>query len=251
MRGRDSMALWHFLRGNRVVTMPLPPLVRSLARSPFTWLLAALVLLLVIAPLVEGTRFGSAMFTVAMTTVCIAGTVANRHRKWVFRLAVASLVLVIPISWAALWSPSWSLSLGQNLIVIFFCGMTASVVLLSVLQMDQDTSQAVVGAICVYLLIGLTWATVYQTIELVQPDAFQFAARRTTSGGEGRHTTFAQLTYFSFVTMSTLGYGDITPRTPLAETACWMESILGQLYVAILIARLVSEMPRRRGREDS
>ncbi len=222
------------------------PLLRSLVHSPFTWLLAALVLLLVISPLVEGTRFGSAMFTVAMTTVCIAGTVANRHRKWVFRLAVAAVALVIPISWAALWSRSWTLTLGQNLIVIFFCGMTATVVLLSVLQVRQRMSQAIVGAVCVYLLIGLTWATLYQTIELVQPQAFAFAARRYEPGTAKQRTSFAQLTYFSFVTMSTLGYGDIVPRTPLAETACWMEAIVGQLYVAILIARLVSEMPRMR-----
>ncbi len=226
------------------------PLLRSLARSPFTWLLAALVLLLVVSPLVEGTRFGSAMFTAAMTTVCIAGTVANRHRKWVFRLAVVAVTLVIPISWTALWSRSWTLTLGQNLIVIFFCGMTAAVVLLSVLQVRQRMSQAIVGAICVYLLIGLTWATVYQTIELVQPKAFAFVSRRFEPGTQQQRTSFAQLTYFSFVTMSTLGYGDIAPRTPLAETACWMEAIVGQLYVAILIARLVSEMPRMRSSED-
>jgi hypothetical protein len=54
------------------------------------------------------------------------------------------------------------------------------------------------------------------------------------------------MVYFSFVTMSTLGYGDVSPRTPLGETATWIQSVVGQLYIAILIARLVSELPRPR-----
>ncbi len=105
--------------------------------------------------------------------------------------------------------------------------------------------QAVLGAICVYLLIGLAWATIYSAIERIEPQSFDFNHRRTTTTSNGQtHTAFSQLVYFSFVTMSTLGYGDVTPRTPLAENSTWMQSVVGQLYIAILIARLVTELPR-------
>jgi hypothetical protein len=66
----------------------------------------------------------------------------------------------------------------------------------------------------------------------------------TTAGGQPL-TEKSQMIYFSFVTMSTLGYGDITPRTPLAQTVTWMQAVTGQFYLVILIARLVNELPRQ------
>ena len=203
-----------------------------------------MLLTLVLTPLVEGTRAGTVLYSASMTTVFFAGVIANRERKWIFRAAIVIAVLAVPITWGMLFVPGRSLSFGQDLVIIAFCGMTAVMVLLSVLREDLATNQAVVGAICAYLLIGLTWATVYQAIELIEDEPFHFAARRTAPLAEGQRTTaFSQLVYFSFVTMTTLGYGDITPRTAMAETSCWLEAIVAQLYIAILIARLVSEIP--------
>ena len=74
-------------------------------------------------------------------------------------------------------------------------------------------------------------------------------ARRTESilpGVRMQVTSFSQMVYFSFVTMSTLGYGDITPRSPVAQTFAWMQSVAGQFYIAVLVAWMVSEIPRRR-----
>jgi voltage-gated potassium channel Kch len=62
-------------------------------------------------------------------------------------------------------------------------------------------------------------------------------------------TAFSQYVYFSFVTMSTLGYGDITPRSSIAQTLAWMQSVTGQFYIAVLVAWMVSEIPRRRSSE--
>ena len=80
--------------------------------------------------------------------------------------------------------------------------------------------QAVLAAICVYLLIGLAWAAVYVAIDHMEPQQFDFSHSRDTTTSSGHtYSRFSQMVYFSFVTMSTLGYGDVTPRTPLAETA--------------------------------
>lgn len=215
---------------------------RQMTRHKFTFLLAALVLLLIIAPLVEDTSAGAALFTIGITAVFITGVIANREQRWIFRAALAVAFFAIPISWAALFASSSPLDLGQYVIVILFCGMTAAMILVAVMRQYMATAQAVVGAICVYLLIGLTWAMIYSAIEYVEDEPFAFPEHRWKDVGV-KHTAFSQLTYFSFVTMSTLGYGDITPRTALAETACWMQAIVGQLYIAILIARLISTMP--------
>ncbi len=217
--------------------------VEMLAHRPFTFLLATLVFVLVIAPATEGSHFSTFIFTFAMTTVYVAGTIANRNNKYVFVVATIIAALAIPVSWSSLLFPSQSLDIGQSLIVILFCGMTAVIILLSIVRSQMSIRQALIGAICVYLLIGLTWAMIFHAIETVDPHALAFAARRTVETAEGEATSFSQLTYFSFVTMSTLGYGDITPRSQAAETACWTEAVVGQLYITILIARLVSVIP--------
>ncbi len=216
------------------------------ARQPFTVLLATVTFVLLVATQMESTPWGTLVFAVAMTTVYLSGVVAHRNNPRVFRLAVVIAVVAVPMSWSALFAHSTPLNVGQALAVILFCGMTAVMVLLAVVRFSKiQTDQAIVGAICVYLLIGLTWAMVYQLIEIIDPESFAFHARRTVDHGAGSRTSFSQLTYLSFVTLSTLGYGDISPRTTLAETACWVEATVGQLYLAILVARLVSIMPAR------
>ena len=218
------------------------PIANRLSQHRFTFLLAALVLLMVVSPQLEGTRAGAIFFTVGLTSVFITGVMANRERKWVFRGALVVAAVAIPLSWTALFADSEPIDLTKYMIVVIFSSVTAAMILISVFRDYMASVHAVVGAICVYLLIGLTWAMIYSAIEYVEDAPFRFPEHRRASEVGPDHTSFSQLTYFSFVTMSTLGYGDITPRTALAETACWMQTIVGQLYVATLIARLISEI---------
>ena len=104
---------------------------------------------------------------------------------------------------------------------------------------------SILGAISVYLLMGLSWAIAYSALEIIEHEPFRFVERRITpaENGEEVYTDWPQMVYYSFVTMSTLGFGDITPRTPLAETLTWMQAVFGQLYLVVLIARLVSLLP--------
>ena len=173
----------------------------------------------------------------------ILGVYINRKRKWVLRMAIVVAVISIPLTWSTMLFDFVQISLGFYVAVIVSSTMTAVVILIAIFDEHLGAVQSVLAAICVYLLIGLIWAMVYSAIDFTVEDAFAFNERRmSTAHG---HTNFSQLVYFSFVTMSTLGYGDVNPRTPLAETATWMQSVVGQLYIAILIARLVSELPRK------
>ena len=223
-------------------------------RHVYLTLLLALLFVLVATPLLEGAGLAAPMYTASMTVVFIAGTVANRSKKWVFRTALAIAILAVPTTWGLLFMQDVTLSFGQHLVVIAFCGVTGVMVLMSVVRDRLQPHRAVLGAVSVYLLIGLTWATIYETIEMVEPNAFRFAARRTIERpGDAREvqTRFSQFVYFSFVTMTTLGYGEIHPRTALAETACWLEAIIGQLFLVILIARLVAEIPVARAEDPA
>ena len=110
-----------------------------------------------------------------------------------------------------------------------------------VLNYQQVTAEKIYGAICAYLLIGIIWALIYTMIALIEPSAFQVSF--TTQHHFLQHAPhrfyFTQFLYYSFVTLSTLGYGDIIPVKNFARAFSALEAIIGQLYVAILIARLV------------
>jgi hypothetical protein len=96
-------------------------------------------------------------------------------------------------------------------------------------------SNMMVGSVVLYLLLGLTWSTIYMMTLLFFPDAFNGV---TTDGD--LHGHFAQMTYYSFVTLTTLGYGDISPRNGIAQFLAYAEAIAGVFYVAIIVSTLVS-----------
>jgi voltage-gated potassium channel len=91
----------------------------------------------------------------------------------------------------------------------------------------------IVGTICIFLLLGLIWTTLYMMIEEMIPEAFNGLTHAPW------YETFPELVYFSFATLTTLGYGDIGPVAPLARFVALMEAIVGQFYIAIIVASLV------------
>ena len=88
------------------------------------------------------------------------------------------------------------------------------------------------GAVAAYLLLGVLWAHAYALLASLRPDAFS-GARIAGEGPRG-------FLYFSFVTLTTVGYGDILPLHPVARSLAMLEAVIGSLYLAILVARLVS-----------
>ena len=117
---------------------------------------------------------------------------------------------------------------------IIFCSVILKVILSFVIQDEQITTDKIFGAICVYLLIGLLWAFLYGVIEAIFPGSFSFGQDVLFDPSKYSH-----FIYYSFTTLTTLGYGDIIPLSAPAQSCSTLEAITGQLYVAILIARLV------------
>ncbi len=92
----------------------------------------------------------------------------------------------------------------------------------------------IVGAVCVYLLLGVMWSIAYNVLEYLQPDSFKGLTELVSPAWN------PDWIYFSFVTITTLGYGDITPITQTARSLAVAEAIVGQFYIAVLVAGLVS-----------
>jgi voltage-gated potassium channel Kch len=160
---------------------------------------------------------------------------AMAKSRFITVLALAFALVTLVVRWAKIFVPSAGLATLDTLLLLVFLGMLAVIVLFQVFREGPITIQRISGAVVVYLLLGLMWALAYQLIELQQPGSFNFADAPAIGD-----TLSARLVYFSFVTLTTLGYGDITAVSPVARTLAMLEAVIGQLFPAILIARLVS-----------
>jgi uncharacterized membrane protein len=186
------------------------------------------------------------------------GAVASVRRRNIGAATTAVLgALVIAQRIARLWSDNPLLDVAGSGLIIVFLGLTAVMFLRYVLGPDPITPDKISGAICVYFLLGAIWANVYFLVAASRPDAFKMppsaasgdaaappvpapTPHETHNGRDLRMKLLdRRFLYFSFVTLTTVGYGDITPVSPFARALSALEAIIGQMYIAVLVARLV------------
>ncbi len=222
-------------------------LLQRLRRRRYLALLVSLLLLAVLHPIARGRYVGQATSNIFLGMVFLTAIFAVSQRRWPFRLALALGIPAFMISWIAyLIARLWPIYMNVVILArdfneLFFLGFAIGVVLYDVLGGEEVSTDRLCGAICAYLMIGVAFATTYAIIDLLQPGSFQWRLSMSdhTDPFEFRGEVFSRLLYYSFVTLTTLGYGDITPVSTAARTFSWLEAVCGQLYLAILIARLV------------
>ena len=164
--------------------------------------------------------------------ILASGVVAvAEHRKLAVALALVSLVVIAVrvIEW---FTPADLLPLLRRLSTLGAFLVLASAVGINVFASGHALGDRVFGAIVLYLLLGLIWGVMYA--ELAARSSEAFAGHPGATGG------LTDWMYFSFVTLTTVGYGDITPVATSARSLAMLEALTGQLYPAIIIARLVS-----------
>src|SRR5438552_10263306 len=217
---------------------PMKAVLRRLRFRRFSTvqLLIALALLFICVPFVEEIKGGELIVSILFSLVLLAGVLAVAERK---RVLVIALVLAVPAvggRWinhfrADLVPPAVFLVAGLVLI-IFVVGH----LLRFILRAPSVTTEVLCPSISAYLMLGLMWTMAYWLVDQLTPGgAFSFNTNTGTRSMNG-FTGF----YFSFITLSTVGYGDITPVSRIARWLAAMEAMTGLLYVAVLIARLVS-----------
>jgi len=183
----------------------------------------------------EVAPIGSAIFTLMLLSGIAAVTHSPRTRM-AFGIVV---VIALAVHWMryVLPGPAWA---GADAISSFVaCGMLAAIIFLRVFRPGPITSDRIQGAIAAYLLIGIMFAAVYVWIELRSAGAFAGSAA-PLAPAPGREGLSARFVYFSFTTLTTVGFGDIVPVQPFARSLATMEALIGQVFPAILLARLVS-----------
>jgi len=207
--------------------------------GPFSALLATLVATLLLTPFIAETPHGVSRFRFFGTAVLLAGLYAVSRRR---RLLWAGLAIAVPalaLEWALDVRPLKPLVVAHFALSFCFLCYTAAVILYTILDEERVTLDTVFGGICVYLMIGLIWVLAYSIVEYLQPGSFRVDGgplTRPLDPGEFRH---AELMYFSYVTLTTVGYGDILAKSTPARALAAAEAVIGSLYLAVFIARLV------------
>jgi len=209
-------------------------------KRKFTALLVSLVLLLMLYPAFQWLPHGIVLHNLAFTLVVLATLYAMEHS----RLALVGALVLVVIALAGTWTgrltqADWPVWIGMGAAAVLFI-YTAWVLLREVLRSDRVTVDTLAGGVVVYLLIGVIWAFAYVLVALVDPAALHYAAGSGLSG-VGGFDDFHTYLYFSFTTLTTLGYGDVVPVNPATRSLAYLEAVFGQLYLALLIARLVGQ----------
>jgi len=203
----------------------------------FQFLLVSLLLLFIVLPFFER----SVVSNMVVSVILLFGTYAVSRRRTVFIICVLLAALSLVMTWAAYFIQAQSFLLAGHGFNIAFFALVSAVILYQVLSDRDVTAETIAGAICVYLLIGVTWAHVFAVLETVDPNSLSGDEIQIESaeGVISPQTESTRFSYYSFVTLTTLGYGDITPRTRAARNLSALEAVVGQLYLVVLIARLV------------
>jgi Ion channel len=189
----------------------------------------------VVSPLVARETLASTWFEVFFAGLLLSGVAALPRGPVLTPAAFSLITLTLLLRWGAGGSSSVALMVVEHLLTIASFALLSALILAQVFRDGPITGHRIQGAIAVYLLLGLTWTSAYNLVYQSMPGAFRFA---DAADAASKHVH--DLLYYSFVTLTTMGYGDIVPAHPVARSLATAEALVGQLYPAILIGRLVS-----------
>jgi hypothetical protein len=210
-------------------------------------LFAMLIILLVVVPFLPSAdpvhHPQSAISKIIWSGLIVAGilrTSGRPHFLW------AALVIAVP-SLLSRWVNIFGLGDAGSLVIALFFALIIAHILTDIFSQRRVTLDHILGGINVYLLLGVLFARLHVAVEKYNANAYMMgdSPLAVVAGRTGQHVE-ALLQYFSFTTLTTLGYGDIRPASEIARMLSTAEAVSGQLFLAILVARLVSVYASRR-----
>lgn len=199
----------------------------------FAYLLSALLLLLALHPFFAHSAWEPFLLDFFFSLVIIASVFAvSRERT----ARVVILLLALPIlagRWLVHLFPHDAVTVFGLAAGAAFVAFVVVKILLYVLGQTKVSSDTIFAALSVYLLFGLCWGLIFALVEQLNPGSFSFPTTEVSID------LLREFIYYSLVTLTTVGYGDITPTTPVAQGFSNLEAVVGQIYLVVLVARLV------------
>ena len=211
-----------------------------MATREYPWrhlaLLISILVVFTFSPFAVTLRHGILILNIIAATILVAGSYALSERKHLFVIAIIlSIISIIATSLLLVFQKHWAVLIAHSCIVILIAFFSITI-LGYVFHSGRVTADRIFAAICVYMLVGYGWTFAYALLDETLPGSFATVTQIGPNDYIGR---VMQLRYFSFMTLTTVGYGDVVPRSSAARTMAVLEAVMGQFYLAVLIARLV------------
>jgi len=221
--------------------------MRQLRERPFFFLLLVLLLFVVVYPTLHETAGSRELYDVLRTLVLVGALRVIFVQRHQFFTGVGLTAVLVAAIWIGYLFPGpWALPLVltlHGLATLFFVVAVGSI-LWTVYQRSEVSVDSLAGALCAYLLLGVVFAHAYWFIEAAAPGSFRGDGEFAGELGDPRRSQFA-LTYYSFVTLASVGANDVTPVRAAARGVTILEAICGQFYMAVLIADLIGKKVSR------
>jgi hypothetical protein len=200
--------------------------------AEFSFLLGTLLLLLLAAPFFQEHHLGNLIFDGLLTLVLLSGVATVSERRFPMAIGLTLALPVIAARWLAYFAPNRLIVQIGMVCALVYLAYVAVIILTHIMRQRDISRDLVVGSLCVYLLLGLSWAFAFGLLEDLRPGSFHWPAAE-------RVHPFFDMIYYSLVTLTTVGYGDITPLSAVARSLSMVEAVIGQFYLTVLVARLV------------
>ncbi len=208
--------------------------ITSIRQGQFTPLLGTVILLYLASPLLAKTNAAAVAVQILFTLAAIAAVIAVANRRALANVAIILAGVWVISSWIGVALDLASARIIGKIVLLGIAGLTLYVGTARILLRAAIVDRHVLSvAIATYLWLGVAWAVSYEVIEEICPGSF---SGLSAVGGE--------MLYFSLTTLTTLGYGDINPVSPFARAWATLEAATGTLYIAVMIAALVSRYQR-------
>jgi hypothetical protein len=220
-----------------------------LLRGRFTGLTIVLLTLTLIATLLPVGEMREILVDLAFS-ILLVFAVRSVSRP----MRLATVIFAVPV-FVGLWTLHYPASHIHRSTVFMlttaFLAYLTFVILIDVLRDEAVTADTIVGAVCVYVLLGMGWGSAYALVEMLSPGSFVVSPALAAAAAWSVPTkpVAPLLQYYSLTTLATLGLGDITPLSSPARVLTAVEGLTGQLYLAVLIARLVGIQSSRARKE--
>jgi len=204
----------------------------------FSYLLVALLVLLLVVPLLPAGTAQSTGELLTLSAVLITSIYALHGSRRAFVIGIVVVVPALLGKWLSFFAAHQILVSASRGFAIMLFILTTWNIIRYLMTEREVTADTLYGAVSAYLLLGLIFGTAYGIVETVSPGSFANLPVDSVDG-RGLGSASIALDYFSLVTLTTLGYGDVTPLSQMARSLAVLEAVAGQFYLAVLVARLV------------
>jgi len=201
--------------------------------------LIVLLSFFIMFPFMELTRVSYVLMTIFLSLVLFFGVLASGTARNISKTSIILGCSALICLWAEYFhSNIMTIWFGKVVFCIFFI-YVAVVMIGKIIFNNIITANTIFGSACVYIIFGFIWAFLFSLIAYHNPEAIHFPETKEVALIRGVERILFDCFYFSFVTLTTLGYGDITPVSKVAKMLAVLEGVIGQLYITMLVARLV------------